>query len=62
MGALKKADKGSGWTLLGQTFPTLVMIQDQYESDDAYKMKLQSMVIKSFEGKHFTIEAEGAAK
>ena len=38
------------------------MIQDQYESDDAYKMKLQGMVIKSFEGKHFTIEAEGAAK
>lgn len=62
MGALKKADKGSGWTLLGQTFPTLVMIQDQYESDDTYKMKLQSMVIKSFEGKHFTVEAEGAAK
>lgn len=62
MGTLKKAEKGSGWTLLGKTFPTLVMIQDQYESDDDYKMKLQGLVIESFKGKHFTVEAEGAAK
>ena len=62
MGTLKKAEKGSGWTLLGKTFPTLVMIQDQYESDDDYKMKLQSLVIDSFKGKHFTVEATGAAK
>lgn len=62
MGALKKADKGSGWTLLGKTYQTLVLIQDYYESDDEFKMKLQGMVIKSFEGKHFTVEAEGAAK
>lgn len=62
IGALCKAEKGQGWTLLGQTFPTLVMIQDQYESDNDYKLKLQGMILDSYKGKMMLIEAEGAAK
>lgn len=62
LGHLKKAEKGTGWTLLGKTYQTLVMIQDMYEAEDSFKLQLQKMVIDSFKGKSFTVEADGAAK
>lgn len=61
LGHLKKAEKGTGWTLLGKTYQTLVMIQDMYEAEDSFKLQLQKMVIDSFKGKSFTVEATGAA-
>ena len=57
LGHLKKADKGTGWTLLGKTYPTLVVIQHTYEAEDSFKLKLQKMVLDSFKDKGFMIEA-----
>jgi recombination protein RecA len=49
MGALTKANP-KGWSLLGHTYPILDVIQSQYESDNEFKIKLQRMVIDSFQG------------
>jgi recombination protein RecA len=62
LGYLKKAEKGTGWELLGKTYQTLVTIRGIYESDDSFKLQLQKMVIDSFKGKSFIVEADGAAK
>lgn len=56
LGILTKAQKGQGWTLLGQSFPTLIPIQDTYEAEPEYALKLQQTVIEAYKGKTFMID------
>lgn len=46
-GHLKKSEKGGGWELLGQQYPTLSVIQDTYYAEPEYSKTLNAMVVKS---------------
>lgn len=52
---LVKGDKG-GWVLEGNHYPTLIPIQDTYESSSEFALKLQKLVIQSKGSKQFLVE------
>jgi hypothetical protein len=62
MGVLSKVEKGSGWQLYGEVFPTLIPIQQRYLDDLAFAAKLHTAITASQSSKFFLLEAEGAAK
>lgn len=61
LGHLSKVEKGSGWQLLGEEFPTLVPIRDRYETDSAYSTALHQIIIDAHKGQFMLVEATGAA-
>lgn len=56
IGALVKATKG--WELLGKTYPTLTVIEDTYQAESSFALKLQEMVIDSYKGKFILIHGD----
>lgn len=61
LGYLSKLEKGSGWQLLGEEFPTLVPIRDRYENDTNFADSLHKIIIEAHTSHYKLIEAEGAA-
>ena len=55
VGILAKAEKGSGWVLEGETYPTLAVIQDKYYQDYLFRNQLQNLVIENYGSSAFTV-------
>lgn len=51
---LTKTNKG--WALQGKEYPTLTVIEDRYVKDVDYRMKLQGLVITSYQDKLVLVE------
>lgn len=60
IGELEK--ESSGWKLFGESYTTQVQIQEKYENDHEYMIKVQSTIIDSYKGKAILVEAEGLLK
>lgn len=63
-GTIRKADKGGGWQVQTDKlieYSTLAQIQDQYLTDESFRLTLQKLVIQQVAGNGFLVEAEGLA-
>lgn len=55
LGVLAKGES-TGWILFGKKYPTLIPIQAQYQEDEAFRLKLQQVVINSYAGTKKLVE------
>ena len=54
LGILTKTPKG--YSLKGKSYPTLSVIQDQYQKNADFRMMMQGLVIKEYKGKMVLVE------